>query len=168
MADNSSILAALRGQSPEDQAAMQPETYVNPVAKGLVGALGGIMNIPQRAIEGATADAQGFQHGMLPNDPSQAVGPATDAALMMTGGAGVVPAEANSLRMGIKVYHASPHDLEKFDLSKLGTGEGTSKFGKGIYAAENPQVGKYYNDQFGPNSNMYHLDINAEPHQFLD
>jgi hypothetical protein len=169
MADNSSILAALRGINPADAMPFGAGTTPEGSPTALSGILSGIMNIPQHAIEGATEDVQHYQQqGMLPNDPSRAVGPATDAAMMMTGGAGVVPAEANSLRMGIKAYHASPHDFNAFDLSKMGTGEGKADFGKGIYAAENPHVGKYYNNQFGPNSNMYHLDINAEPHQFLD
>ena len=47
-----------------------------------------------------------------------------DLAGLVTLGAGAVPAEANSLRSGIKAYHGSPHDFEKFDLSRIGTGEG--------------------------------------------
>ena len=41
---------------------------------------------------------------------------------------------------GIHVYHSSPHDFDKFDLSKIGTGEGAQVYGHGIYAAENPAV----------------------------
>jgi len=55
--------------------------------------------------------------------------------------------------MGIKAYHSSPHDFDKFDLSKIGTGEGAQVYGHGIYAAENPAVsgqgGQYWN-QFLP------------------
>jgi hypothetical protein len=50
---------------------------------------------------------------------------------------------------GIKAYHSSPHDFERFDLSKVGTGEGAQVYGHGIYAAENPAVsgqgGQYWN-----------------------
>jgi hypothetical protein len=52
--------------------------------------------------------------------------------------------------MGIKAYHASPHDFERFDLSKIGSGEGAQAYGHGIYAAENPatsgQGGQYWNN----------------------
>ena len=41
---------------------------------------------------------------------------------------------------GIHVYHSSPHDFDKFDLAKIGTGEGAQMYGHGIYAAENPAV----------------------------
>jgi hypothetical protein len=55
------------------------------------------------------------------------------------------------LLTGIKAYHSSPHDFERFDLSKIGTGEGAQVYGHGIYAAENPAVsgqGGQYWDQF--------------------
>jgi len=42
--------------------------------------------------------------------------------------------------MGIKAYHSSPHDFDKFDLSKIGTGEGAQAYGHGLYFAENPEV----------------------------
>jgi hypothetical protein len=50
---------------------------------------------------------------------------------------------------GIHVYHSSPHDFDRFDLGKIGTGEGAQVYGHGIYAAENPAVsgqgGQYWN-----------------------
>lgn len=69
-----------------------------------------------------------------------------DLAGLVTLGAGAVPAEANSLRSGIKAYHGSPHDFEKFDLSKIGTGEGAQAYGHGLYFAENEVVAKGYRD----------------------
>tara|TARA_R110000782_G_scaffold257776_1_gene347107 strand:+ start:9 stop:1898 length:1890 start_codon:yes stop_codon:yes gene_type:complete len=41
-------------------------------------------------------------------------------------------------------YHGSPHKFSKFDMSKIGTGEGAQAYGHGIYAAENPNVAKNY------------------------
>lgn len=41
---------------------------------------------------------------------------------------------------GIHVYHSSPHDFDKFDWSKLRTGEGANMYGSGFYFAENPAV----------------------------
>lgn len=40
----------------------------------------------------------------------------------------------------IKAYHASPYDFDRFDLSKVGTGQGAQSYGYGIYASENPAV----------------------------
>jgi len=51
---------------------------------------------------------------------------------------------------GIKAWHASPHDFDKVDLSKIGTGQGAASYGPGFYAAESPAVsgvgGEYWNE----------------------
>lgn len=70
-----------------------------------------------------------------------------DLAGLVTLGAGAVPAEANSLRSGIKAYHGSPHDFDRFDLSKIGTGEGAQAYGHGLYFAENEGVARGYRDR---------------------
>lgn len=50
----------------------------------------------------------------------------------------------------IKVYHGSPHKFDKFDLSKIGTGEGAQAYGHGAYLAESPRVAKEYADSLSP------------------
>jgi hypothetical protein len=45
---------------------------------------------------------------------------------------------------GIRAYHGSPHDFEKFDVSKIGTGEGAQAYGHGLYFAERPGVAESY------------------------
>ena len=47
---------------------------------------------------------------------------------------------------GIRAYHGSPHDFDKFDASKIGTGEGAQAFGHGLYFAENEGVAKSYRE----------------------
>jgi len=42
------------------------------------------------------------------------------------------------------VYHGSPHKFNKFDMSKIGTGEGAQAYGHGLYMAESPAVAKQY------------------------
>ncbi len=42
------------------------------------------------------------------------------------------------------VYHGSPHKFDKFDSSKIGTGEGAQSYGHGLYLAESPGVAKSY------------------------
>ena len=52
---------------------------------------------------------------------------------------------------GIRAYHSSPHDFDKFDLAKIGTGEGAQVYGHGLYFAESPAVsgqGGQYWQQF--------------------
>lgn len=46
--------------------------------------------------------------------------------------------------LGITVYHGSPHKFDKFDSSKIGTGEGAQAYGHGLYLAENPAVANSY------------------------
>jgi hypothetical protein len=42
-------------------------------------------------------------------------------------------------------YHGTPHTIKgKFDISKVGTGEGAQAYGHGMYFAENPAVAKEY------------------------
>jgi hypothetical protein len=77
----------------------------------------------------------------LVNITEQDLANATNAAMATSGG--------GLSTKGIKAYHSSPHDFERFDLSKIGTGEGAQVYGHGIYAAENPAVsgqgGQYWN-----------------------
>jgi len=46
--------------------------------------------------------------------------------------------------MGKIVYHGSPHKFDKFDMSKIGTGEGAQAYGHGLYMAETPDVAQTY------------------------
>jgi hypothetical protein len=47
---------------------------------------------------------------------------------------------AKALTGRIRAFHSSPHDFDKFDISKIGTGEGAQVYGRGLYFAENPAV----------------------------
>lgn len=45
---------------------------------------------------------------------------------------------------GAIVWHGSPHKFDKFDSSKIGTGEGAQAYGHGLYLAEAPEVAGEY------------------------
>ena len=51
--------------------------------------------------------------------------------------------------LGHTVYHGSPHKFDKFDASKIGTGEGAQAYGYGTYLAENRGVAKTYTNAGG-------------------
>lgn len=71
--------------------------------------------------------------------------------------------------VGMTVYHGSPHIFEKFDPSKIGTGEGAQAYGKGMYMAQNPQVAKEYKDKLTVGEDYVNgelLDI-YKPQHFL-
>lgn len=47
--------------------------------------------------------------------------------------------------MGLTAYHGTPNTIKgKFDINKVGTGEGAQAYGHGMYFAENPAVAKQY------------------------
>jgi hypothetical protein len=69
--------------------------------------------------------------GLVQIRPSD-VNQATDMAMGFSGG--------GLSTKPIKAYHSSPHDFDRFDLSKIGTGEGAQVYGHGLYFAENPAV----------------------------
>ncbi len=48
----------------------------------------------------------------------------------------------------ITAYHASPHDFDKFDYSKIGTGEGGQAYGHGLYFAEGEPTMEMYHKFF--------------------
>ena len=63
---------------------------------------------------------------------------ANQAAInLLEGPLGFMPA-------GITAWHGSPHIFDKFDMSKVGTGEGAQAYGHGMYFAESPEVAKTY------------------------
>lgn len=89
---------------------------------------------------------------------------------------------------GIRAYHGSPHDFERFDMNRIGTGEGAQSYGHGLYFAENPSVADSYKNMYVPNNTIagrlgfapamvqdksikgqiYEVNINAKPEEFLD
>jgi hypothetical protein len=71
-------------------------------------------------------------------------------------GSVVAPKPANAVAMGLNLWHGSPYKHNRFDKSKIGTGEGAQAFGHGHYLAEAKGVAKSYKDAlggkvFGPN-----------------
>jgi len=53
-------------------------------------------------------------------------------------------AGATSPVKGIRAFHGSPHKFDRFDMSKLGTGEGAQAYGHGLYFAGKEGVARSY------------------------
>jgi len=75
----------------------------------------------------------------------------TSAAL---GGAAALQsgdAEAGIITRGgrrlIEAWHGSPHSFDKFDISKIGTGEGAQAYGHGLYFADAKDTARQYRDE---------------------
>lgn len=50
----------------------------------------------------------------------------------------------SGMQLPATVWHGSPHKFDKFDFSKIGTGEGAQAYGYGGYTAGNPNVAIQY------------------------
>lgn len=76
---------------------------------------------------------------------------------------------------GIRAYHGSPYDFDRFDMSKIGTGEGAQAYGHGLYFAGNEGVARSYRDALGSQGAMDALDyflrnnrgINYKPEEIV-
>lgn len=53
-------------------------------------------------------------------------------------------AKASGAEPSITAYHGSPHDFDRFDMSRIGTGEGAQAYGHGLYMAESRDVADTY------------------------
>lgn len=104
----------------------------------------------------------GYQPTGQPNDPArdQMAADSMDVSGAVTVG-GMPFARPGTLGSaggkGIRAYHGSPHDFDRFDMSKIGTGEGAQAYGHGLYFAESEGVAKSYrnnlsNKTWGGNS----------------
>lgn len=73
--------------------------------------------------------------------------------------------EAHSfIRMSVlehTVYHGSPHKVDKFDSSKIGTGEGVQAYGWGLYFTDSKQIASWYKTKLssgGFNRQSFYID----------
>lgn len=54
------------------------------------------------------------------------------------------------LLASIRAFHGSPHRFSRFDLGKIGTGEGSQVFGWGLYFSDEKEVARHYAGQGDP------------------
>lgn len=103
----------------------------------------GLMREPQNRTAGLLGEAAG---NVLPI-VAAAKAPQIAAGLLQMGENARAPSPLNAAtrnQMGAIVYHGSPHKFDKFDSSKIGTGEGAQAYGHGLYFAESPDVARFY------------------------
>jgi hypothetical protein len=71
-------------------------------------------------------------------------------------------------KSSITAYHGSPHDFDRFDVSKIGTGEGAQAYGHGLYFAENPAVAEDYKRVLAAKASLFGADrIDAEAQKWI-
>lgn len=117
---------------PPDNPATPPEWW-NERVRNAARAFGSLVTFPGRAMQqGITTE--------------EAIPWAADTALGMVGTPGTPAGALGSSIKPIRAYHGSPHDFDRFDLSKVGTGEGAQAYGHGLYFAENPETARTYRE----------------------
>ncbi len=121
-----------------------PETAKRSAA-GLLEPFGKLGRFMTRQSTDPVGDIAAAAAGLAPIGP-----PGTGKALKAAG------QKTGTLSDFITAYHGSPHDFDRFDLSKIGTGEGAQAYGRGLYFAENEGVAKGYRNKLsGPMSYTY-------------
>lgn len=102
----------------------------------------GLTRKPKNALAGVLGEAAGLSAPIA----AAAKAPQIAAGLLAAGddfqayNKALGPAGASQAT----VWHGSPHKFDKFDSSKIGTGEGAQAYGHGLYLAESPDVAKSY------------------------
>ena len=139
MADADRLVAALRYQQ-EMEDASRPVT-VNPLMARKAEAIkqnAPAENMLTQYAETMPQNWQQFGQNMAQSYPTPATGGTRDQIM------GAVTQAAVNAGPLMTVYHGSPHRFDKFDASKIGTGEGAQAYGHGLYLAENPAVANEY------------------------
>jgi hypothetical protein len=62
----------------------------------------------------------------------------------------------------IKAFHGSPYDFERFDMSKIGTGEGAQAYGHGLYFAEHEPIAVGYRDRLSTPPEPLRMEYKGE------
>lgn len=106
---------------------------------------------PGADIEGMVNDAREGNAAVSRGDLLGALGGYGSAAaaipmMALPGTVAGVKKGVNAATDGIRAYHGSPHDFDKFDINKIGTGEGAQAYGHGLYFAEKEGVARSYRD----------------------
>jgi hypothetical protein len=116
------------------------------------------LGMPQMALDagrGLVDLLAGVRTGQMSPEATQAIaGLATSSAMQ--------PPQ-QGLLAAIKAYHGSPHRFDKFDMSKIGTGEGAQAYGHGLYFAESKGVADSYRDNLAFRDSMSNAAWNAPP-----
>jgi hypothetical protein len=126
----------------------------------------GLKNMNELMRHGARADAEGFMTStgrVVSREEANQIAQAAEQGATKNF-LGKIRAEEISLPpQGIRAYHGSPHDFDRFDMSRIGTGEGAQAYGHGLYFAENPAVAADYKSKLSTlaNVNQSALDSNA-------
>jgi hypothetical protein len=134
----------LFGQAPQY---LQDVSYGMPAFRGGNVATGGLGTITPdtRMLDVATLPFVGAGAAKAGQVGAKTLG--KEIARQVETGTGLIGSNVLDPRQYVTAYHGSPAIFDKFDLSKIGTGQGAQAYGHGMYFAENPAVAKEYQKQ---------------------
>src|SRR5262245_11942843 len=141
-----SILDLITGAIPEDARAQMaaalrwfttPDTPAVPRAQA-----------PSPAQEAAKPALDILRGATLGTDWTQpsASDPYASGAELLAAGLPLIGLGGKALK-GLRAFHGSPHSFDRFDVRKLGSGQGAQTYGHGLYFAEAEPVAESYRDQ---------------------
>ena len=149
--------AAFGTQTEQEQAGFQRD----PIIELGKGAYNAVEHLAKENIDNANLLATG-NRDQFSGKPGFEAGMLT----MGTGAVAGVPMRAGEAVLGsgpIRAYHGSPYDFDKFDASKIGTGEGAQAYGHGLYFAEQEATAKAYRDTLQGKGFKIPQDVAALP-----
>lgn len=120
-----------------------------------------------RPVQPGAAQVAGATAGLLSPVAAVAKAPQIARGLLQAGENAAKPRMLNP-QMGAIVWHGSPHKFDKFDSSKIGTGEGAQAYGHGLYLAESPGVAEYYRAALAPGQIMKQRQANWNQLSFVN
>ena len=153
--DEATPVGLAPGQMPVDP---RRDGMIQPTAAGrqLSGALGNAAGGMAQGLLDAAKLPGDVYAGRVDPMSDEGIQRANDlAGFAMTGGIAAPAKAAGEAALGsgpIRAYHGSPHNFDRFDISKLGGGEGAQAYGHGLYFAENEGVARSYRDALSPRS----------------
>jgi hypothetical protein len=65
-----------------------------------------------------------------------------------------------------EAFHGSPHDFDRFDIGKIGDGEGAQSFGHGLYFAENETIAAGYREKLTEKFNRRPVTVDLPGNPF--
>lgn len=119
---------------------------VRSIGEMIAKSAGDAFTLPGRALYGEIPRADEMPQSEAVGEALNFAGMVSTPALRGARAPNTVSMSGASDGPGIKAYHGTPHDFDKFSMDKLGTGEGVQAFGHGLYFAENEGVARSYRD----------------------
>ena len=120
-----------------------------------------LMNVAPAAGAAAKAGVKaGVKGAMAVGRAGERIAEKTVPQIMEKGGtlAELLQALSQGSSSQLTAYHGTPHSFDKFDASKIGTGEGNQTFGYGLYFAESKDVAQAYQTTLGESKRVYTLN----------